>query len=124
MSEMKNNLRLFLTTLGLLAIAQAGWAHAFLDHADPAVGSKLHGSPRAVKLWFTEKLEAALCKLQVFNESGQEVDKRDQASDAENPALLAVSLPPLEPGKYKVVWRAVSVDTHVTKGDFKFEVSP
>jgi len=28
----------------------------------------------------------------------------------------------LKPGKYKVVWRAVSVDTHATNGDFKFEV--
>ncbi|MBV8140432.1 MAG: copper resistance protein CopC [Verrucomicrobia bacterium] len=121
---MKNKLRLFLTTLGFLAVAQAGWAHAFLDHADPAVGSKVHGSPRVVKLWFTEKLEAALCKLQVFNESGQEVDKRDQASSAGDPASLTVSLPPLQSGKYKVVWRAVSVDTHVTKGDFQFEVSP
>jgi len=30
----------------------------------------------------------------------------------------------LKPGKYKVVWRVTSVDTHVTHGDFTFDVSP
>jgi copper resistance protein C len=109
-------------TIGLMVTAQGTWAHAFLDHAEPAVGSEVHGSPPAIKIWFTEKLESALCKLQVFDESGKEIDKRDQAVDSSNGALLRVSLPPLNPGKYKVVWRAVSVDTHVTTGDFRFEV--
>jgi copper resistance protein C len=42
--------------------------------------------------------------------------------DQSNAALLTVSLPELKPGKYKVVWHVVSVDTHVTTGDFAFEV--
>ena len=117
-------LRLFLAIIGLLVTAQGSRAHAFLDHAEPAVGSEVHGAPAAVKIWFTEKLEPALCKLQVFEESGREIDKGGQAVDSRNSALLMVSLPPLEPGKYKVVWRAVSVDTHVTNGDFRFEVLP
>jgi methionine-rich copper-binding protein CopC len=33
-------------------------------------------------------------------------------------------LKPLTPGVYTVTWRAVSVDTHVTTGDFKFTVAP
>jgi methionine-rich copper-binding protein CopC len=121
---MINSFRLFVSTVGILSVAHGAWAHAFLDHAEPAVGSKVHGSPAIVKIWFTEKVESALCKLQVFDASGQEVDKRDPASDAGNPVLLSVTLPSLKPGKYKVVWRAVAVDTHVTNGDFKFEVLP
>jgi methionine-rich copper-binding protein CopC len=35
-----------------------------------------------------------------------------------------VSLPALKAGKYKVVWRVVSVDTHVTSGTFGFEIVP
>jgi methionine-rich copper-binding protein CopC len=73
------------------------------------------------KIWFTEKLEPALSKIQVFDTSGLEVDKRDVKIDPSNAALLTVSLPELKPGKYKVVWRAVSVDTHVTIGNFTFE---
>jgi methionine-rich copper-binding protein CopC len=37
---------------------------------------------------------------------------------------LGVSLPPLAPGRYRVAWRAVSVDTHVTAGDYAFDVGP
>ena len=73
---------------------------------------------------YSEKLEAAFSKLQVFNEAGQEVDNRNQRLDPGNAALLIVSLPPLRPGIYKVVWHVVSVDTHTTQGSFKFEVIP
>ncbi|MGA8656942.1 MAG: copper resistance protein CopC [Chthoniobacterales bacterium] len=51
-------------------------------------------------------------------------DKRNVHIDGSNPAVLEVALPPLKPGKYKVIWRAVSVDTHVTTGNFTFEVTP
>ena len=86
-----------------------------LDHAEPAVGSQIHGAPAQVKIWFTEKLEPALNKIQVFDSSGQQIDKRDIKIDQSNGALLTVSLPELKPGKYKVLWRAVSVDTHKDK---------
>jgi copper resistance protein C len=118
MMEKKVGLGLFL----LLATTLAAWAHAFLDHAEPAVGSQIHGAPRQAKIWFTEKLEPALSKIQVFDISGQEVDKRDVKIDPSNAAFMTVSLPELKPGKYKVVWRAVSVDTHVTTGNFTFEL--
>jgi methionine-rich copper-binding protein CopC len=38
--------------------------------------------------------------------------------------ILRVSLPPLSPGTYRVVWRVLSVDTHVSEGDFTFDVAP
>ena len=108
----------------LLATTSAALAHAFLDHAEPAVGSKVHGSPVQVKIWFTEKLESGLSKIQVFDSSNQEVDQRDVQIEKSNAALLTVSLRALKPGNYKVVWRAVSVDTHVTTGNYSFEVMP
>jgi methionine-rich copper-binding protein CopC len=119
---MKTLARLLLTPISLLMLGQACWAHAFIDHAEPAVGNQIHSAPTQVKIWFTEKLEPALSKIQVFDLSGREIDKRDSQIDQSNGALLTVSLPELKPGKYKVVWRAVSVDTHVTTGNFTFEL--
>jgi methionine-rich copper-binding protein CopC len=107
-----------------VALTETVEAHAFLDHASPGVGSKVHGSPAEVRVWFTEKLEAAFSKLQVFTQAGQQVDSRNQRLDPHDSAVLLVSVPPLKPGIYKVVWRAVSVDTHTTEGSFKFEVVP
>ena len=37
--------------------------------------------------------------------------------------LLQVPLKPLRPGTYRVKWRVLSVDTHVTEGDFTFRVT-
>jgi copper resistance protein C len=108
----------------LLLSAPLARAHAFLDHADPKVGSKVQSSPAEVKVWFTQKLVVAFSDLQVFDADGKEVDKRDKRLDKADQELFMVSVPPLKPGKYKVVWKAASVDTHVTHGDFSFEVSP
>jgi copper resistance protein C len=99
-------------------------AHAFLDHAAPAVGSVIHGSPAQVRLWFTQELEPAFSTVLVLDRNGRQVDKQDKQVDRANPALLQVSLPQLAPGRYRVVWRALSVDTHVTEGDFTFDVVP
>jgi methionine-rich copper-binding protein CopC len=50
--------------------------------------------------------------------------RADAAVDPENQALLRVSLSELRPGGYRVIWRVVSVDTHVTEGAFTFKVAP
>ena len=115
---------ILLAVLCFLIGAPLAGAHAFLDHAEPKVGSTIQATPTEVKVWFTQKLVVAFSQLQVFDAAGKEVDKHDKKVDASDQALLMVSVPPLKPGKYKVVWRAASVDTHVTNGDFTFEIAP
>jgi len=102
----------------------AAFAHAFLDHADPAVGSTLHRTPAQVKLWFSEPIEPAFSSLRVFDARGSEIDKGDQTVSSNDKTLLAVSVPNLPPGTYRVVWRVVSADTHKTGGDFTFSIAP
>lgn len=51
-------------------------------------------------------------------------DNQDKAIDPRDRTLLKVTLPILPPGKYKVFWRVLSVDTHTTDGTFTFEVAP
>ena len=107
----------------ILLVGRAGLeAHAFLERADPAVGSSVQVSPGEVRIRFTENIEPAVSSIQVFDASGKEVDKRDLHLDRSDHALLHVSLPQLGAGTYRVAWRVVSVDTHVTNGDFTFRV--
>jgi copper resistance protein C len=108
--------------LVLLAQSTRLEAHAFLKDAEPRVGSTVQTSPSEVRIRFTENIEPGLSSIQVFNASGVEVDKRDLHLDRSDHALLHVSLPRLGAGIYKVVWRVVSVDTHVTNGNFTFRV--
>lgn len=119
--------RFALVVIGLavmLGFMPGASAHAFLDHAAPAVGSTVHGPPATVKLWFTQELEPAFSTIKVLDRDGKQVDKGDKEVDASDRTLLRISLPPLPPGTYRVVWRVLSVDTHVTEGDFTFDVAP
>jgi copper resistance protein C len=109
----------------LFVLAGPAWleAHAFLKEAEPRVGSTVQISPKEVRIKFTENIEPAFSKIRVFDASGHEVDKRDARLDSSDHSLLHVSLPRLGAGTYKVVWRVVSVDTHVTRGNFTFRVA-
>ena len=110
--------------LAVLLSAAGATAHAFLDHADPRVGSTVKNPPAQVRLWFTQSLEPAFSGAQVLNDAEQRVDKADSQVDSSDRTLLRISLPPLAPGTYKVIWRVLSVDSHVTEGDFTFRVAP
>ncbi|HEV8458457.1 MAG TPA: copper resistance CopC family protein [Methylomirabilota bacterium] len=112
-----------ITLVVLLAGAGEGSAHAFLDHADPRVGSTIKTPPAQVRLWFTQQLEPAFSTMRVLDTAGKQVDKQDVKVDSSKPDLLTVSVPSLGPGTYKVVWRVLSVDTHVTEGDFTFTIA-
>jgi methionine-rich copper-binding protein CopC len=106
----------------LVAVSGRLEAHAFLKDANPGVGSTLQTSPNEVRIRFTENIEPAFSSIQVFDAFGKEVDKHDLHLDRFDHALLHISLPQLRAGTYKVVWRVVSVDTHVTNGNFTFRV--
>lgn len=104
--------------------APAALAHAFLDHALPAVGSTVRGSPAEVTLWFTQPLEPAFSAVAVTDAAGQRVDAGKATIDPKDPQELHAPLRRLAPGEYKVTWHVVSVDTHRTEGDFSFTVAP
>jgi copper resistance protein C len=99
-------------------------AHAFLDHTAPIVGSTVRAPPAQVRLWFTQELEPAFSTVRVVDRSNQRVDRGDAKVDPADARILQVSVPTLAPGRYRVVWRVLSVDTHVTEGDFTFDVAP
>ena len=111
-----------IATTVFLALQSSAWAHAFLDHAEPKVGSTIGSVPTEMKLWFTQKLEPAFSTLEVQDAQGKEVDRKDAHLDAKDKTLFLVSLPPLPAGTYQVIWHAVSVDTHKTQGHFEFTI--
>ncbi len=97
-------------------------AHAFLDRADPKVGGVIASAPSQLRLWFTQNIEPAFSSIEVRDNQGRVVDKKDVHRDENNKSLLVVSLPQLPAGTYTVTWRVVSVDTHKTQGHFEFTI--
>ena len=113
-----------LATCVLVGASGAAYAHAFLDRATPAVGSAVHGSPHELTLHFSEKLEGAFSTVRVEDANGKRVDSGSAHVDPADGSVLEVGLAPLPPGRYHVIWRVVSVDTHVTEGAYAFDVLP
>jgi methionine-rich copper-binding protein CopC len=94
-------------------------AHAFLDRAEPRVGSTVNAEPQEVSLLFTQNLEPAFSTMEVTGPSGQRVDEGKPRIEGN---VMHVPLRPDQPGTYRVKWRVLSVDTHATEGAFTFEV--
>lgn len=97
-------------------------AHAFLDHAKPAVGSTVPKAPAVLHIWFTQELEPAFSWIQVTDTSGAAVNDGPSTVDPNNKQEMDIKLKALQPGTYSVKWHALSVDTHTTQGDFTFQV--
>ena len=100
----------------------AALAHAFLDHALPAVGGTVSAAPSELRLFFTEALEPAFSGVEISGASGQPIATGAASIDPRNRAVLVLKLPPLATGHYRVSWHAVSVDTHRTEGSFTFDI--
>src|SRR6516165_12156697 len=87
--------------------------HSGLQRAEPPVESTLRRPPTEVKLYFSERLVPAYSTVRVEDGQGARVDRDDSRVDRSNPRLMQVTLPPLAHGTYTVIWRVLSVDSHI-----------
>lgn len=109
---------IILALLGI-AVGPAAHGHASLERASPLAGSTVRDAPREVVLQFSDKLEPAFSRIVVTDAGGTQVSDGNAHVDGNT---MHVGLKILATGGYKVNWRAVSADTHVTQGSFVFQV--
>jgi hypothetical protein len=103
----------------LLLGIDGAYAHAHLERAEPRVESTVTPAPHEVSLWFTEGLEMAFSTVEVRDAAGARVDEGEAQVSGRT---MRIGLKALPPGTYKVLWHALSVDTHKTEGTFSFRV--
>ena len=125
-ADRRNALTVLRVVCALLAVLplvrpSPACAHAFLDHAEPRVGSTVAAPPTEATLVFTEPIEPAFSRIEVLDSAGRRVDTGSPEHPA--PEKLGIKLSGLGPGTYTVHWAVVSVDTHETEGSFKFTVT-
>ena len=125
---MRRRARRLLTVLVALLIlvslpAGAAQGHAFLERSDPAANSVLPQAPREVRMWFTEPLEPAYSRAELFDAQGRRVET-EPSQVGTDPKELVLPLPPdLPRGTYTVLWRNVSAaDGHPQVGFFSFTI--
>ena len=114
-------MRTVLALATLAALSSAAAAHAFLQSAAPAAGANVPRTPTKIALHFSEPLEQAFSGITVTDASGHDEAAGATAVSGTGMELL---LKPLAPGRYRVTWHAVSVDTHRTEGKYNFLVLP
>jgi len=100
-------------------------AHAGLESSDPAAGSSIAASPKAIVLTFAEDPDPALSLVRVVDANGTTVPgvSAVEAVPGEPLSLQATLTQSLGQGVYTVNWRSVSAaDGHVESGAFAFGV--
>lgn len=113
-----------LTTVALLAsfaTATSVFAHAHLKSETPAADSTVN-APKDLRLVFSEGVEAKFTKVTITADGAAVAVKNIETAPGDQKTLIVTPEKLLTPGKYKVEWHAVSVDTHKSDGDYSFTV--
>jgi copper resistance protein C len=116
-------MRILIIVVSLLLavpVTGAAYAHAFLDHASPSVGSTVRSAPHEVTLSFTLNIEAASSNVQVTDSGGARVDLGKAQISGKT---MRIGLKALKPGSYRVRWHVLSVDGHNSEGSFTFTIA-
>jgi copper resistance protein C len=114
---------LALMTLLVLARAATVSPHALLLESTPAADTTVTAPSRLV-LRFNGRLETGLSSVTLLGGPRQmRVLLIKNEATPEQRDMLIYTLPPLEPGRYRVEWKALSVDGHLTNGVLRFEVA-
>ena len=114
----------FVTAAAVGIPATTALAHAFLNQAVPSVGGTVAKSPKEIRLTFSEGVEPRFSGIELATSDGRAIPTGSAIRDPGDDKQLVLLVPPLAPGRYKVSWHVISVDTHRTEGAYTFAVAP
>ncbi len=98
-------------------------AHGLLMESTPKAEETAPPGIAALDLRFNVRIEPGLSTLRVVGPMGLQVPLAPRPPSSGGPDRLGSALPPLEPGTYRVHWRILTKDGHVTHGQFSFRVA-
>jgi copper transport protein len=95
-------------------------AHAVLLRTEPSPQTTVPTAPTAVRLQFSESVEAAFGAVRVYDVDGRRVDRGKLTTEKGGRDVVVPA--DLASGTYTVTWRVVSTDGHAIHGAFQFYV--
>ena len=116
--------RLVLHLVATVAVITTADAHAFLNQAVPPVGGAVPASPKEIRLTFSEGVEPRFSGIELATSDGRTIATGPVATVPGDDKQLVLVVPPVAPGRYRISWHVVSVDTHRTEGEYTFTVGP
>lgn len=121
MSRLINSTALIFAVLAFVGVIHG---HSSLLSSKPAAGESAAASPDRVELVFSVRVQRAMSSISLTGPDGTVAIAGPLESTPDGKTVWIDLAAPLQPGVYKVEWRALSADDHTIKGDFSFNVMP
>jgi methionine-rich copper-binding protein CopC len=98
--------------------------HTRLVKSIPSKDTTITESPASLQLWFSEKVELPISKVQLVGPGNRVVPTANITRDDTKPdaPVVALLVTELAAGAYVVNWTAGSADGHAVKGAYRFTV--
>lgn len=97
--------------------------HVHLEKSSPADNETLAAAPKAISLWFSEKVDLKVTSVKLVDAKGAAAAlgalRRDTTAKA---PVVADVTKPLAAGSYTISWSAAALDGHPEKGTIRFVV--
>lgn len=103
--------------LGLL-VSMSAAAEPELTGSTPADGASLSAPPEEIVLEFANSVALTAVIVHESDDSAHAME----SLPTERSARFEIAAPELEPGSYRIEWRAIEDTIHVTSGEFGFEI--
>lgn len=110
-----------LLLLVLFAFAQPVWAHAVLMQSKPTTNSTVKGPNVPIWLRFNVRVDGKRSHLELIAPDGSTIPVESPRQSA--PDVLESSVSGLKPGVYKLQWRVLASDGHMSNGVVEFTVN-
>ncbi|HVM45717.1 MAG TPA: CopD family protein [Candidatus Thermoplasmatota archaeon] len=106
----------------LTLLAPVASAHAVLKASEPSPNGRASAGLAVVVIEFTEDVERQYTDADVLDVQGESWKAGPIEFDASRRNVIRVPVRPLEDGIYSASWKALSADTHTTRGTFVFAI--
>ncbi len=106
---------------GLIHTSQV-YAHATLTKSEPPRRASLSAPPKHIQLWFNDEIEGGYASIIVLDSDKKSVTEALPEMVPGDLTSVKLQLPEINPGRYTVEYRVLSVDGHVVESSFGFMV--
>jgi copper resistance protein C len=111
---------LALILLVVVGAAQISWAHAILRESTPALNSTVQGPDVDISMRFNVRIDGTRSRVLLVSPDGTSAALALAAQA--KPDILQTRATGLKPGAYKLQWKVLASDGHMSNGVIPFTV--
>jgi copper transport protein len=98
-------------------------AHAYIIKSNPSENQTINHAIQKVSIQFDESIQPVFNSIQVFDSTGNRVDRKDGRINPKNSSIIECGLNQNLPnGIYQIEWKVVSSDGHPVQGTIPFQM--